>query len=406
MENKFILQGVTRDSHLDELRDIFTLNDISTVIISVAFLNQRGFGLLEDLIRPIAEKTIVLAGIRNGITSAQGLIACVECGCKTYAVDTGSRNVIYHPKIYLARNDNEVRLVLGSANLTAGGLHSNIEASLKLTADLGDLENAALFTEVETKINEMIVEFPDHVIEIKTVDAIRKLLAAKRLADESFATAPSPSGLSGDRALDYIPQMRLKQKALKLGAVSPVNEDAVGDLQPQNVSMFIGVVPVPELEAAPPPLGASKANHPILVWKSKELTRRTLNIPEASGTNPTGSMFFTKGLIADIDQRHFFREKVFADLDWQSDTAPGKEHLERAIGNFRVVIKNVDYGVFGMHLTHDSRKNSRAYQQRNSMTQLHWGEVAPLVTHEDLLGRTMYLYQDCDQPNFFVLEID
>ena len=40
------------------------------------------------------------------------------------------------------------------------------------------------------------------------------------------------------------------------------------------------------------------------------------------------------------------------------------------------------------------------------MTQLHWGDVTPFVTHEDLLGRTMYLYRDCDQSNFFVLEID
>ena len=95
MTKKFILQGVTADNHLDEVHDIFSLNDISKAIISVAFLNYRGFSLLKDFIEPIAKKTVVIAGIRNGITSFQGVIASVQCGCKTYAVDTGSRNIVF-----------------------------------------------------------------------------------------------------------------------------------------------------------------------------------------------------------------------------------------------------------------------------------------------------------------------
>lgn len=49
--------------------------EVTKIIIRVAFLNQRGFAPNSDLIKPNADKAVVLAGIRNGITSAQGLIA-------------------------------------------------------------------------------------------------------------------------------------------------------------------------------------------------------------------------------------------------------------------------------------------------------------------------------------------
>ena len=78
--NKFIFQGVTADSHLDEVRDIFQLDAVERILISVAFLNERGFALLADMLKPVANRTIVYAGIRNGITSGQGLLASIECG--------------------------------------------------------------------------------------------------------------------------------------------------------------------------------------------------------------------------------------------------------------------------------------------------------------------------------------
>ena len=71
-------------------------------------------------------------------------------------------------------------------------------------------------------------------------------------------------------------------------------------------------------------------------------------------------MFFTKGQTPDIDQRRYFREKVFGALDWKHDTAAGREHLERAKAKFRIVIKDVNYGVFGMSTVHDSWHNAAA----------------------------------------------
>ncbi|MDE0079515.1 MAG: helix-turn-helix domain-containing protein [Caldilineaceae bacterium] len=151
MKKRFVLQGITQDNHLDEIRDVISIENVSRIIISVAFLNQRGFSLLRDILEPVAGKTVIPAGIRNGITSAQGLLACVECGCRTYTVDTGSRRVVFHPKIYMSKNGEEARLILGSANLTVGGFISNIEASLKVVADLSMADDSALVADLEAK---------------------------------------------------------------------------------------------------------------------------------------------------------------------------------------------------------------------------------------------------------------
>ena len=372
------------DNHLDEVRSIFEIDDITKVIISVAFLNYRGFVLLKDLLSPIADKTIVFTGMQNGITSFQGVAASVESGCKTYVVDTGSKSILFHPKVYLCMNSDEAKLVLGSANLTSGGLTANIEASLKLVADLSSSDDARFIADLVTKLESMITKFPENVFEINSVGTAHELFAAGRLVDEN-TVVPNPSGSYIHSKFDPIPKMEINRNKTPQREVPPTIHSVVKNAKVR-VSMSS-------------PKGA-------LMWRSKKLTRRALNIPKANGTNPTGSMNFTKGQIADIDQRHYFREEVFAELNWQNDTTPGKEHLERAEGDFRIIIKDVDCGIYRLSLTHDSRRDSKTYKQKNSVTELHWGTVKPLIAKDDLLERTMYLYKDNCQSNLFILEVN
>ena len=80
--------------------------------------------------------------------------------------------------------------------------------------------------------------------------------------------------------------------------------------------------------------------------------------------------------------------------------------MERAEARFQLVIRDVNYGVFTLRLSHNSRTDTRAYEQSNSMTQVHWGEARQIVAREDLLDRTMYLYRDGVDNGLYVLEID
>ncbi len=360
-------------------------------------MNRGGLLQIRESLEPVAAVTTIIAGIRNGITSAQGLLAALEFGCTTFAVDTGSRNVIFHPKIYFARNATAARLVLGSANLTIGGLHSNIEASVTMTLDLGVRDDADFVADIQAKIAGMRADYPEHVFNVADAAAVTLLLEAGRVVDESIVPAPTPGGSSGNRDLDTISKMKLKTAPIKRPAMPPA------------VAAPAGPAPAPAAQAAVAPVPAAPVRDQLsLVWESRPLTRRYLTIPTGANTNPTGSMLFTKGAMDNIDQRHYFRDEVFNGLDWHHHTAPGKEHMERAEAQFRLIIRDVNYGVFTLRLSHNTRTDTAAYNQSNSMTQLHWGQARPLVAREDLLDRTMclYRYRDEADPNLFVLEID
>ena len=97
---------------------------------------------------------------------------------------------------------------------------------------------------------------------------------------------------------------------------------------------------------------------------------------------------------------------MFEGLEWTSDSDPRRSHLERAEAEFQFVIRDVSCGSFVLRLTHDSRTDSPAYRQRNSLTQVHWGAARELIAREDLLDRTMFLYRYGDGVPRFVAEID
>ena len=210
------------------------------------------------------------------------------------------------------------------------------------------------------------------------------------MIDESLTVAPTPSGSSRNRDLDTVSRMRLKSR--------PVARPRIVQFR-----QLEGEAP-----ALPAPAGAAAPAHErlTLVWQSNPLSRRDLTIPTGEGTNRTGSMLFGRGAWDGIDHRHYFRDTVFANLDWNFDPAPARQHIERAMARFQFIIRDVNYAVFTLRLSHNSRMDTASYAQGNSMTQLHWGVARGLVAEEDLLLRTLYLYRDEVNDGLFVLEID
>ena len=392
MTKSFLLQGVTQDHHLPGVIHLLRIPHPERVIISVGFMNEGGLAALEAALLPIAEQTTVLTGIRNGITSAQGLRKSLEIGCTTYVVDTGSRYVLFHPKVYVSRSASEARLIVGSANLTVGGLNSNIEASLCMQLGLAKTGNASFVADIEAKIDGMIAEYPQHIFQVVNNEMIESLLVSGRVVDESRRPPPTTSGSSRRRELDTIPRMNLKTRPKTRHRSEPFPITLEGG-------------------TAAPPQTSDSVTIPshgrlTLVWQSNPLSRRHLTIPTGATTNQTGSMGFGRGAWADINHRHYFRDEVFVNLNWRFDSATRTRHLERAETRFQLVIRDVNYGVYTLQLSHNTRTNTKAYLQSNSMTQLRWGAVRQLVACEDLLGRILYLYRDDADNGLFVLEID
>ena len=268
--------------------------------------------------------------------------------------------MIFHPKVFLAKGKTEASAIIGSANMTFSGLHNNIEAGAILALNMANTDDRAFLDSTLKILDELPARFPDHVFEVKSAAAIERLFNDGRLVDEDVVVAPvvTSSVRKGDR--DKLKSMKLVRHA------TPVRKRRTGKAK----SAVASATPA---TATPAPTPASVIQLPgfVLIWESRELTERDLNIPSGGKTNPTGSMLWKKGAAEDIDQRHFFRDQAFVGLDWKKDKA--LPHYERAEATFQIVVKGLNYGSFKLKLSHNTKTNTKTYKQKNSMTSLHWG---------------------------------
>lgn len=393
---ELLLQGVTDASHASAIRKILLTPGASRVLISVAFMRERGVRFIENELSAVAALTTVFVGVRNDITTVQAVRRLLELKIAVFAVDTGSRRTIFHPKLYFIESPTEARAIVGSANLTRGGLRNNVELSTLVRLNLADAQDKAFADAIKSAVTQMQAGYPDHVFRIKDIASAEQLFNSGRLADEDEVPAPSPTSSVKSGSRDNLLPMKLirgPEPVTGKSAQSPGTKTA-----PKSAAAAGTAKPNPSKAVK-----KSGRLAPILVWESKPLSERDLSIPSGETTNPTGSMGWKKGAF-DIDQRHYFRDEVFAELDWEQD-ANGKL-WERAHASFELVIKNLNYGAYSLQLSHNMDKKSKSYRQSNFMTQLHWGTAKVHIARSDLLGRTLSLYRKNSAPPTFVIEID
>lgn len=375
-----LLQGIRQNNdHESALTELLSLPKVESIFFSVAYARESGVKRLHNKLRAYAGRGLIFVGIRNGVTSAQGLLNLLLTGIKLYVVDTGSPGIIFHPKICLAIGRTFARIISGSANLTFSGLNENIEASSLIHLDLSSQDDRDYLANLSSALQMLKDNHPRHVIQLKNRRQIIELLREGRVEDERIPR-PRKVGASQSR------EARQRLERIKL---------YVNNKRPTSVIR----------PGARPAIRRILHGEWALLWVSKGLTERDLNIPSGRTTNRTGSMLLKKGETEGIDQRHYFRKNVFGNLKWAHDINPNKQHLERAEAPFEIIVKGVSYGIHPLRLTHNTKTNVRAYEQKNSMTQIHWGTALKIVAQRDLLNRQMRLYKKPETQEF-VLQID
>lgn len=390
---ELILQGLTDRTHAAVLKEMLK-REIQRAIISVAFVSDDGVGLIEPLLAPHSDKITVFAGIRNEITSAQSMKRLLAMGVSLFAVDTGSRTLLFHPKMYHVRGDKAAQLSVGSANLTLGGLNNNIEVGLLLDLDLDDEDDGKFVDDLESSFDGLAVEHPENVFQISNEAAIDELLGAGRLIDETANPLPRSPTRARAGSTDPTPRMKMhpkpvrgkpKPKAPPASAPAPAPAPAAATAAPVNA----------------PGVSATVAPGLELVWESKPLSRRSLGIPTGPNSNPTGSTTLGSGTFDDIDRVTYFRDDLFGHLNWNL-----KGTIETAPQKFDLVIKGVLLGAFDLTLRHSLTRAAAAAADHNSPTSLSWNEARPLVAREDLLDRNMRIWRSTADPTEFQVEID
>lgn len=405
-KKEFIFQGFTAKTHTAAILRLFDVVDIQRAIVSVAFVSQSGVDLLAARLAPHGARTKAFIGIRNDITSTQGAKALLSAGASLFVVDTGSRNLLFHPKLYLVKGKKEARLMIGSANLTLGGLNNNIEAGVAIDLDLTDPQEKALVDGIEAEFDALVAAYPDNVLPITTNAQLDTLQASGRLIDETVASPPRPISAATSPAGDVVPRIKLKVLPLRklLAAAKKAVKPAVKVAIPAPPAKKAAAAAKKIAAAAPAvvPAPAAAGIQYQLVWESKPLTERDLNVPTGKNTHPTGSINLDKGLLpVAVDHRHFFRDIVFSALAWSPTARPT---MEEAYGKFQLVLKGISYGEFDLRIGHSTAVGT--YAQNNAMTRLSWGPMRGHIARPDLIGRTLALYRDLADPKRYLLEID
>ncbi|MBS1742953.1 MAG: phospholipase D family protein [Bacteroidetes bacterium] len=376
----------------NQLIKFFVNKDFHTFTGISAFASQAGVRGLSKYIKT-AKKHLNIITIVTGVdqkgTSKEALEELLALDINAFVFYQPSIT-IFHPKIYLFEGEAKSELIIGSSNLTSQGLFTNVEASLLVSIDNSSEADRKIVEQLKGYFKG-IFDFSDPNLKKISKTIIAELVKAKIVPTEAERKAAYDKGIKAERKETE----NIISKIFPKRAIAKIPTEFRGTRKP-TTKTTAAVAAVPS--------GSTSAKVELL-WESGKLTQRDLNIPKGSNTNPTGSMLFKKGKTEDIDQRHYFRDTVFSSLKWTKDKNPQISHLERAEATFNIVIDGKPSGSFKLTLTHNPLTTTRSYEQKNSMTQVSWGDAKKVIAKDELIGKTAKLFKT-KKKSEFTLEIN
>lgn len=380
MKVRFIGQGFESASPLAVGKILSSLfkKGINEFICLSAFTSPSAVAFLNELFRTQhGIKAKIIVGIDQGGTSEDAikeLNTIQSSDIKAY-IFYQAESPIFHPKIYILKDNSNVNIILGSSNLTAQGLFSNVESSTWVSFRKGDSKGEAFLKEITTYFEPLLNCTDSNLFELNDT-TVQKFISMRLL--------PGKAEYKKRYAL------HTKKEAIDKSFIRPRQVAPIPDSIRKSLSQRLIKSYVEETEPVKSTRDFANATSYTLLWESKKLTERALNVPTSAKTNPTGSINLTKGSM-NIDQKTYFRNTVFNSLTWSAK--PGTT-LETADCPFTLIVRGHDYGEFSLKLTHDTNTASRSFQQNNATTRLSWGSAKAIIADRDLIGKKLRLYKD------------
>jgi hypothetical protein len=123
---------------------------------AIAFVKRSGTQFIRQPLRDFSGRgqARISVGVDLFGTSREGLNDLLEAtpGGQVF-VYRNNGPYTFHPKVYLFKSEHRADVLVGSGNLTGGGLFTNYEASLAVSLDLGAPEDAAFLQLVEATLD-------------------------------------------------------------------------------------------------------------------------------------------------------------------------------------------------------------------------------------------------------------
>ncbi|MCS2775382.1 phospholipase D family protein [Bacteroides fragilis] len=394
MKITFLGQGYNKVTHRSTgkyLIDFLKSKQFSSFTGISAFASAAVVELLSEyLLDSKMEHINLIVGIDQEGTSKDALEEILKLNVNSY-IFYQKESPIFHPKIYLFESDIKTVLIVGSSNLTTNGLFSNIESSILIEFNNTDEQGKALIHDLK-KHYETLFDFSDSNLFKLTPEVIQAFVDKGIVPEKTNWKTKYRKTIEKETELQdslEVPTREIVKLPKEFKRIKAHREKVITDVIEETCVDIDSTVDLDPLS---------------LVWTSKELSRRDLNIPNSVNTHSTGSMFFSKGNTPDIDQKHYFRDVVFCNLKWQKDSK--QSHLERAKALFHIYTLGQGPYTFKLSLTHNTNTTSKAYLQNNSMTWISWGPAKKYVAKEELLDCIAKLYADPENNAEFTLIIE
>ena len=368
-----------RDLH-DFLNSVAAASDLRHLDIVVAWAKRSGLRRVRDYLETIRDRvgatTRLIVGIDEGGATEQGLRLGLELFTQVYIIHDRSGRT-FHPKIYAAWGTSHGRLLVGSNNLTAGGVYYNYETALECT--LTWPADEPLKTSVSRYVTRLLTDA-----------AICLELTDERL-DE---LTNSPQYRIGNEDSEYRPRIPLDDASVPEDLDNP--SDVGGPLfglstqnkrkDPARAASSAGSSRAPEATretTTPPPAAPSSGPDSSVVIQRwyKEMSHSDAQQPKTPGSN-------VKGILTLSQARHpitpasWFRSGFFGSLQWISTAVP-QGARETATLTAEVFVDESLRGTYRMEVDY---QESRTSDQANVPTWLHWNEFGSYLRENDHVG--------------------
>lgn len=372
------------------LIDFLASENFHTFTAMSAFASKAGIrGLSSHIIaaKERLKRLSIIVGVDQEGTSKEALDAILNLKVESYIFYQPSVT-IFHPKIYLFEGDQIARLIVGSSNMTAQGLFSNVETSTLILIDqavdsdrrvIQDVKEYfdSIFTPNDPNLKRLTRELIEDLVELGVVPAE----AERKQAQKEVAA------LSGK-----IPTSKLISEIFPKRKIAGVPSEFK---KKRTATQATG-------EAAQTSVGKPSAKGQ-LVWTRKSLPASSVQAA-SSGTNPTGGLRLVQDKFEvegqKIDPTNYFRNTLFGDYTWNRVRI--NPLVEAAIVSFEVTIRGKFVGTFDLDVRH---KPSGEAGQHNYTTSISWGTLGETVRQAKLTGARLDIYASRLSGGPFLIEI-
>ena len=346
----------------DRLINFLDSSDYKLVNIIVAFAKNSGVLRIKDALDRFRKRggTVnIFVGVDLGGTSYEALSSLFLHVDSLYVVHS-ERAQTFHTKIYDFVGDEEALIIVGSHNLTSGGLWTNFESSVFLPVSWQSSNDSDLQREVENYIKQL-VSLAQSVMKISSQNDIDGLLDGKYVLKEITAricringevNAQKPQKLFGNGVHASLPRLNSTSKS----KVADPSQIASGRTEAD--SRLIAHGEVTDASQGPDSL-RGRSDDPTIWFESRAMTGGSRNILDLSMKSlvehgdPLGTPYehieeeYMKGGVEffGVDPQNTATEKEvilnFDGIDYQGNTIKYPQG-SKANGTWRLQIKGID----------------------------------------------------------------